>query len=195
MKKILLTLTVIAGLTVTANAQTEKGKIMVGGLIEFQNSKIKDLDYKVNRFSINPTAGYFISDNWALGTSIGYTWDKSDNGQNYGSEKDEFQVAPFVRKYTVNGPVRFFAQLSIPMAWGTETTKSNNVEVKNKIENYGIELAPGIAYFPTSKIGVELKVRGLYYKYRNNKTKDEARTDFGLHANSLAPTLGVQFYF
>ncbi|MDM1293138.1 porin family protein [Sphingobacterium sp. N143] len=195
MKKVLLTLTAIAGLTVAANAQTEKGKIMVGGQIGFETSKVKDTDIKANSFSINPTVGYFVSDNWAVGTGIGYNWNKTESDKDNSIKVDAFQVSPFVRKYTANGPVRFFAQLSVPMAWGTETSTTNNVEAKEKFERYGVELAPGLAYFPTSKIGIELKVRGLYYNYNKNKTADVSTNTFGLDANSLAPTLGVQFHF
>lgn len=195
MKKVLLTLTAIAGLTIAANAQTEQGKIMVGGQIGFETSKVKDTDHKDNSFSINPTVGYFISDNLAIGTGIGYNWSKSEGDKNNSIKFDAFQVSPFVRKYSANGPVRFFAQLSVPMAWGTQTVETSSIEKKNKFENYGVELAPGLAYFPTSKIGIELKVRGLYYNYSKNKTEDITTNTFGLNVNSLAPTLGVQFHF
>lgn len=195
MKKVLLTLTAVAGLTIAANAQTEKGKIMVGGQVGFETSKVKDTDDKNNSFSINPTVGYFVSDNWAVGTGIGYNWSKNESDKENSVKVDAFQVAPFVRKYSANGPLRFFAQLSVPMSWGKNTVEEANVESESKFENYGVELAPGLAYFPTNKIGIELKVRGLYYNYNKNKTADISTNTFGLDANSLAPTLGVQFHF
>jgi len=133
MKKVLLTLTAIAGLTIAANAQTEKGKIMVGGQVGFETSKVKDIDLKNNSFSINPTVGYFVSDNWAVGTGVGYNWSKTESNKENSTKVDAFQVAPFVRKYTAEGPVRFFAQLSVPMAWGKTTVESNNVETKKQI--------------------------------------------------------------
>ena len=195
MKKVLLTLTAIAGLTIAAQAQTEQGKIMVGGQVGFQTSKVKDTDFKDNSFSINPTVGYFVSDNLAIGTGIGYNWSKDESVMDLSTKRDAFQVSPFVRKYSANGPLRFFAQLSVPMSWGKTTVETNNVKAESKFENYGVELAPGLAYFPTSKVGIELKVRGLYYNYNNNKTADRSTNTFGLDANSLAPTLGVQFLF
>ncbi|WP_312192247.1 outer membrane beta-barrel protein [Sphingobacterium sp.] len=194
MKKILLTLTAVAGLTIAANAQTEQGKIMVGGQIGFETSKVKDTDFKNNSFSINPTVGYFVSDNLAIGTGVGYDWSKNETTDN-STKRDAFKVSPFVRKYSANGPLRFFAQLSVPMSWGKTTVETNNVKAESKFENYGVELAPGLAYFPTSKIGIELKVRGLYYNYNKDKTNDVAENTFGLNVNSLAPTLGVQFHF
>src|SRR5690606_24554239 len=108
-----------------------------------------------------------------------------------------FTVAPYSRLYSANGPVRFFGQLSVPMGWGS--MKVNDDKVAN-VSSYGVELAPGVAYFPTSNIGLEFKVRGLYYNSNNvEPTADGASkttvNTFGLDANSLAPTIGVQFYF
>ncbi len=195
MKKTLLTLAAIAGLTIAANAQTEQGKFIVGGQVGFQTSKVKDTDVKNNSFSINPTVGYFVSDNIAVGTGIGYSWAKQETNADNSVKTDAFQVSPFVRSYSGNGPFKFFAQLSVPMEWGKTTTETSNSSSEAKFESYGVELAPGFAYFPTSKIGIELKVRGLYFNSYKYKDIDATVNTFGLDANSLAPTLGVQFHF
>jgi hypothetical protein len=195
MKKLFLTLTAISALTFAANAQTEKGKFIVGGQVGFSTEKIQDTKIKENSFSIMPQVGYFVADNFAIGTGIGYEWSKKETGLAE-EVNSAFKVAPYGRYYMGEGPIKFFGQLSAPMSWG-------NVEVNDvkthKVNNYGVELAPGFAYFPTSKIGIEFKVRGLYYNH--NQIKDEATNDkiktnsFGLDANSLAPTIGVQFHF
>src|SRR5690606_11034692 len=194
MKKLFLTLTAVAALTAASQAQTEKGKFIVGGQVGFETSKVKDTDNKNNSFSINPTVGYFVSDNWAVGTGVGYNWSKAETTADNSIKRDAFQVSPFVRNYIGNGQFRYFTQLSVPMSWGKTTTEVLSAETKSKFENYGVELAPGFAFFPTSKIGVEMKVRGLYFESNKNKTADVTTNKFGLDANSLAPTLGVQFY-
>jgi len=197
MKKLLLTLSAVAVLGLAANAQTEKGKFMVGGQVSFDGTKVKDTDIKTNSFSIVPNAGYFVADNIAVGTGIGYNWSKSEIDNLKETTNSSFVLAPFGRLYSKNdGPVKFFGQLSVPMSWGTleeEGTKTATTA------NYGVELAPGIAYFPTSNIGVEFKVRGLFY---NNSSVTEESTDtkvttdtYGLNVNSLAPTVGVTFHF
>lgn len=197
MKKLFLTLTAVAALTLASNAQTEQGKFLVGGQVGFNSSKIKDTDIKATGFSINPTVGYFVSDNWAVGTSVGYGWNKAETTKDASITTDAFQAAPFVRNYVGNGQFRFFSQLSVPMSWGKETAKLAAVETETKVNKYGVEIAPGFAFFPTSNIGIELKVRGLYYESRQDKAGDAKVTtnSFGLDANSLAPTLGVQFHF
>ena len=195
MKKLFLTLTAVAALTAALQAQTEKGKFIVGGQVGFESTKTKDTDNKANSFSINPTVGYFVSDNWAVGTGIGYNWSKTETSADNSLKTDAFKVAPFARNYVGNGQFKYFTQLSVPMTWGKATAETAGVEAESKFERYGAELAPGFAFFPTSKVGIELKVRGLYFESEKNKTADVTNTRFGLDANSLAPTLGVQFHF
>ena len=195
MKKILLTLTAVTALTFASQAQTEKGKFLVGGQVGFETSKVKDTDKKTNSFSINPTVGYFISDNWAVGTAVGYNWSKNEADKNNNTKTDAFNVAPFARNYIGNGQFRFFSQLSVPMQFGKTTVDKAGTETETKFQNIGVELAPGFAFFPSSRVGIELKVRGLYFESNKNKTADVTTTKFGLDADSFSPTLGVQFHF
>jgi len=195
MKKLFLTLTAVAALTFASQAQTEKGKFIVGGQLGFESSKIKDTDNKGNSFSINPTVGYFVSDNWVVGTGVGYNWAKAESSKEASVKVDAFKVAPFVRNYVGDGQFKFFSQLSVPMAWGKNTVTAAGTDVESKFENYGVEIAPGFAFFPTSKVGIELKVRGLYFESQKDKADNVTTNKFGLDANSLAPTLGVQFHF
>lgn len=190
MKKFYLTLAAVAALTFASKAQTEQGKFIVGGQVGFETSKTKKLDIKNNSFSINPTVGYFVSDNWAVGTGVGYSWSKTEEGPRE-VKVDAFEVAPFARNYMGSGQFRFFSQLTVPMAWG----KVSGGDHKSKFESYGVQLAPGFAFFPSSNIGVELKVKGLYFESSKDKSAGVTTNTFGLDANSLAPTLGVQFHF
>lgn len=193
MKNLFLTLSAVTALSLAANAQTEHGKFIVGGQVSFDHAKTKDTDIKSTGFSINPTVGYFVADNWAVGTGVGYDWSKNEGAQTV--KNQGFKLAPFVRNYVGEGQFKFFSQLSVPMTWGKETIETSAGDVKAKTQNIGVELAPGFAFFPTKNIGVELKVRGLYYENAKNKTTDVTTNKFGLDANSLAPTLGVQFHF
>lgn len=197
MKKLLLTLSAVAVLGLAANAQTEKGKFMLGGQVSYQGQSIKDSDAKSNEFSIIPNVGYFVADNIAVGTGIGYSWTENKNTTNTKNTNSSFVLAPFGRMYSNNeGPVKFFGQLTVPMAWGTQEVNGDKTATT---ANYGVELAPGVAYFPTSNLGIEFKVRGLFYN--NGSTTDEATdakttvNSYGLNVNSLAPTVGVTFHF
>lgn len=195
MKKLLLTLTAVSAIAFASHAQTEQGRTIVGGQLGLNTSSVKDSDDKSTNFSIAPEVGYFVSDNFALGLGVGYSWAKqesTDSEHTLGA----FTVAPFGRYYKGEGNVKFFGQLSVPMAWGTLKSDGDKT---GTTANYGVELAPGIAYFPTNKLAIEFKVRGLYYN--NGSVKDEidggkvTTNSFGLNADSFAPSVGVKFHF
>ncbi|MGK6353225.1 outer membrane beta-barrel protein [Parapedobacter sp. DT-150] len=197
MKKLFLTLSAAIAVTFAANAQTEKGKVILGGNVSYDYSKVKDADAETHSLGILPSVGFFVSDNVAVGTGLGYSYEENTGATGaFGSNKlNAFSVSPFARVYKGDGDFKFFGQLSVPMAWGT--AKEDDTKLGN-IESYGVELAPGFAYFPTSKIGVEFSVRGLYYQNASLKPEEGSNTttnSFGLNANSLAPRIGVQFYF
>src|SRR3546814_20997994 len=82
------------------------------------------------------------------------------------------------------------------MGWGT--SKADGDKVANT-QRYGVELAPGFAFFPTEKIGIEFSVRGLYYQNATGKSEihdtEVTTNSFGLDASSFAPRIGLQFSF
>lgn len=103
-------------------------------------------------------------------------------------------MAPYARYYAGKANVKFFGQLSIPMGWGTN--KSDGIKT-GTTERYGVALSPGFAFFPNSKIGIEFSVLGLHYEYSSDKPKSGTKVEvnqFGLDANSLKPSIGINFY-
>lgn len=194
MKKVLLTLTAAIAVTFAANAQTEKGKTILGGNVSYDHSSVKDVDGSEQSFSILPNVGVFVADNIAVGLGFGYSFLQEDDGTDK-SKIGAFQAAPFARLYKGDGNFKFFGQVSVPMAWGN--MKENDTKLGNTA-TYGVALAPGFAYFPTEKIGIEFSVRGLYYETTTLTPEAGDKftsSSFGLNANSLAPSIGIQFYF
>ncbi|MNK03562.1 hypothetical protein D3C87_214110 [compost metagenome] len=200
MKKLLLSLVAVSAFAFSTQAQTEKGKIMVGGSVGFSSEKVDGANKSDFSFNVVPSAGYFISDNFAIGTGVGYTYNKevSDLKLN-----EAFKVAPFGRYYVgLSDQFKFFGQLSVPMSFGTEKAldaDGNTGAKKGTTTDIGVNIAPGFAFFPTKRIGIEFSVNGL--GYNNNSFKDEltgikTKTNaFGLEADTFAPKLGVQFHF
>lgn len=200
MKKLLLSLVAVAGLAFTTQAQTEKGKIMLGGNVGISSSKVDGADKADFSFSIVPSVGYFISDNFAIGTGVGYTYNKevSDLTLN-----QAFKVAPFGRYYVgLSDQFKFFGQLSVPMSFGNDKAVAENGDTGAKTATtteIGVTLAPGFAFFPTKRIGIEFSVNGLGYNnssVENESTGNKVKTnEFGLDADTFTPKLGVQFHF
>jgi len=200
MKKLLLSLVAVAGLMYSANAQTEKGKFILGGNVGFNSTKVEGAAKSDVSFSIVPSAGYFVSNNFALGTGVGYTYDKQVSRLQL---NEAFVVAPFGRYYVgLSDQFKFFGQLSVPMAFGNNKVVDLDGNVGEKYASttsIGVNLAPGFAFFPTKRIGIEVSVSGLSYNnlnVKNELTGNEVTSNsFGLDADTFAPKLGVQFHF
>jgi len=206
MKKLLLSLIAVSALAFTTQAQTEKGKFMLGGNVEFNSTKENGASKSDTKFNIVPSVGYFISDNFAIGTGVGFGFAKNQEGTtalpNAATKTQEFVVAPFARYYKgINESFKFFGQLSVPMAFGNNkvTADGDNYAKVSKYNNVGVALSPGFAFFPSKKFGIEFSVQGI--SYNNDSVKDNNGTkiggsdkSFNIGANFFAPKIGVQFY-
>lgn len=217
MKK-LVTLAMLSAFALAANAQTEKGKIILGGSIGYSSSKYNsnNIDGKQTSFDLVPSVGYFVKDNLALGLGIGYsevTFTSNDRSEFLLYQKnktDYFIVSPFIRHYVnISDQFKFFGQLSVPMQWGNE---KNDVSNGNPTANYtpnsgyktssvGVSISPGMAYFPTKRIGIQLSVDGLSYFRNKSENKNQSsqpvnkNNTFNIGTNFFAPKIGIQFHF
>lgn len=200
MKKLLLSLVAVAVITFGANAQTEKGKIILGGNVGFNSKKVDGAAKADVNFSVVPSVGYFVGNNFAIGTGVGYNYNKSVSTSN---QNEAFEVAPFGRYYVnLTDQFKFFGQLSVPLAFGTYKEVNANGDTGAKLgttTSIGVNVAPGFAFFPNKKVGIEFSFNGLGYENLTSKaeaTGTKVKTNsFGLEANTFAPKLGVQFYF
>ena len=195
MRKLFLTMMTGLGFAVMANAQTDKGNVMLGGNAAYDYSKVVDVDGHTQQYTIMPQVGFFVQDNFALGLGVGYSGSTEENAMDIKSTVGEFAVSPFARLYKGEGPVKFFGQLSVPMGWGTSKVDGDKT---GTTERYGAAVSPGIAFFPTERLGIELSVKGLYYEHTAIKPEagpSAKANEFGLNVNSLLPTVGVNFFF
>lgn len=201
MKKLLLSLVAVAGLAFTTQAQTEKGKFIVGGNVGFNSTKVEGADKADFNFSIVPSAGYFVSDNFALGTGVGYLYNKSVSGSTL---TESIEVAPFGRYYVgLSDQFKFFGQLSVPMSFGNikdvDDVTGDVGDKRATTTAISVKLSPGFAFFPTKRVGIEVSLDGLGYHSLTEKDSDtgvKATADsFGLNVNTVMPKLGVMFHF
>lgn len=183
-------------MTATAvQAQTEKGKWMVGGNASYDLEKVQDVDGNKQSYAIQPTVGFFIQDNLALGLGLGYAGNFEKSSTGLETTSGEFTLMPFARMYKGDGNFKFFSQLGVPMAWGTDKVDGDKI---NTTESYGVAISPGVAYFPTERLGIEFSVKGLYYEYSSVKPEGGSKVglnQFGLNANSFSPSIGITFAF
>lgn len=200
MKKLLLSIVAVAAFAFTTQAQTEKGTWMLGGNVGFNSTKVSGAKKSDVSFSVVPSVGYFVSNNFAIGTGVGYKYDKAVSDKNL---TQSFEVAPFGRYYVgLSDQFKFFGQLSVPMSFGNLKALDADGNKGAKLgtsTNIGVTVAPGFAFFPTKHIGIEVSVNGLEYAHTQFKAEGTgakaSANSFGLDANTFAPKLGVMFHF
>jgi len=135
MKKILLIAAFMVAGFISANAQTEKGTLLLGGDISFQTSDGNSL------FTAKPAVGYFIANNFAIGGQ--FTLFASDGFTSWA-------IGPFIRAYFAGSEKgKFYGQLGLNVGGASGT----NTEV-------GAGIAAGYAIFLNRSIAIDL---GLSY--------------------------------
>lgn len=156
MKKVYLSLVALLGISVAANAQLEKGNVLVGG--DIANFSIGLEKGAVTNINLLPKAAWFVNNNFAVGAYVNFGLiTAKDQGSivNYG-------IGPLARYY-VNDPKvnilnhgRFFVEGTAGIGGVSVSDGGGNTN------GLDLGIGPGYAYFITPNIGLEtlLKLNG-----------------------------------
>lgn len=202
MKKLFLLSTAIL-FTVAAQAQTDRGSFLIGGQVNYSSIKSDAENAKATEtFNIIPNVGYFVADNIAVGTGIGYQYAQVPGER---AVKDQaFLVSPFGRYYVgEDSRFKFFGQLSVPLGFGSvrEALDGGDFEKVGSSTTIGVNLSPGFAFFPTSRVGIEFALNGISYESKtvkdseDNEMKGYGSEAFSVGTDFFAPRIGIQFHF
>lgn len=206
MKKIILSILAVTAFG-TANAQEAtstdggfaKGDLFISGAFTLSSSKTGD--FKENFFEVAPRVGYFVTENIAIGASIGYQSNKLDFdgedvantglglgafGRYYFTPANKFSLfAEFGFDYTSfdNEYFIFDGELEVP---------GSSIESKE----IGIGLGFGMNYFVSSNFSIEAGVGVLGYTSNDNGGDGAEKTNtLSLGGDWRAVTFGVNYKF
>lgn len=201
MKKVLLSAIAVMAFGF-ANAQEDsttgfaKGDLFMSGSFGYSSTKTGDV--KSNQFSIAPKAGYFVTNNIAVGGQLGYLSGTDTNIDGLGNEVDTdssiFTVGAFGRYYFT--PARnfsFFGHLGFDYA--TLKSETEGVEGENKADGFQIALAPGISYFVSDHIALEATFGTLGYSTYEQDGAEDSTDSFELSADLTNITFGILYKF
>ncbi|KLT63585.1 hypothetical protein [Pedobacter sp. BMA] len=156
MKKFLATVIIAATTVFAANAQIQKGNVLVGGNLSNINLGLDDP--KIFSVDITPKAAWFIQDNVALGAYVNFGLETAKNSNTTTS----YGVGALGRYYAgkdteVLRHGRFFAEATAGIG-GVNVSKGGG-----NTNGLNLSVGPGFAYFVTPNIGLEtlLKYNGL----------------------------------
>ena len=204
MKKIILTAVALLAFGF-ANAQEEekgnggfaKGDVFVSGAVTL--SSAKKGDFKANAFEIAPKVGYFVTENIAVGASVGFQSLKFDNGA-ADATNSGLGLGAFGRYYfTPADKFSLFAELGFDYTSFDEefdaedgTVYSGSIESKE----VGFGLGAGMNYFVSSNFSIEAGVAVLGYSSNDNGGNGADKTNtFSFGGDWRAVTFGVNYKF
>lgn len=184
----------------TVTLQTKKGSFLAGGSVLYNKETTL-----AKTFNFSPKVGYFIADNLAIGLGLNY---KSDKQWGIGSARQTPQqdigygLSAFGRYYIdiING-LKFFGELKLNGTTGKvkRINDEGNTDLNlYKYNQYTAGLAPGFAFFPGSRLSIDLSLILIGYQHRtirdaNIKVYDSSDFRFGL--DTITPEIGINFHF
>jgi outer membrane protein len=194
MKNFILIFVLAVVTAVTSFAQTTQGSLTFGGGLRYTTSKNDyDGDQKNTDISFQPSAGYFVADNLAIGVTLSINSNKVDYG-NTDNTTNQFLAGPFARYYKFTSNEKFAFTGEAGFLFGSSKTKySGGTEIKGN--SFDFYIAPGFTYFFSEKWGLDFQLRGITYSSNNpNKDSDIKSSSFSFGLQSFSPSLGFRFY-
>jgi hypothetical protein len=164
-----------------AHAQTTpltKGRGLLSGSIGYRSDKYFGRESQ-DIFNFAPTVGYFVADNLALG--INGNLQALGGNANY-FDQTIYSVGPFARYYRFVGGSDKFALYGQGSLGYTHYSAGPNLGY--------VSIAPGLAFFPIPRFGLEASLRGLSY---SSDFDDSHSIDFGFSLQNIQ--LGAAYYF
>lgn len=184
MKRLLLTLAVVFGLTTGISAQS--GKVWIGGSIGLNTSKVKDGE-KLTNFNITPEAGYMLSDDWGIGLKMGYAHKEYEEAGNK-AKSDGFTVNPFARYSFLKGDI---GGLFVDGGVGYSYSKIKSTDTK--VHDMEIGFRPGVAINVSDRLALTGKFGFVGYQYE--KFGSKKTNSFGFDFDLSQIQLGLNFVF
>lgn len=158
---IVITITSIAG---------AKAQLYLGGSVEFWRNDNADM----TTVSVLPEVGYNINNQWAVGTTLGFSYQKVTGLSNY-----SFGIAPYARYMFRMG----IASLFVDQGFGIYKPKNHDLA-------FEIGLRPGLIVRLTDRFSLVGKFGFAGYQENYNVWGDKSK-DYGL---ILSNNLSFGFY-
>jgi hypothetical protein len=135
-------------------AQTEKGSKLLGGSASIQFND----PFSIN---LNPSAGIFVLDKLAVGSSISLSFSSNVN-----SRYTSVGIGPFARYYFGKSKVQYFVLADVGLYRNWYNFNYPGFEEKRTSSYFKPRLGVGAVYFITQQIGLESTLN--YQIYRNS---------------------------
>ncbi len=181
MRKLFILLLIIGLVSVEAIAQMQQGTWMVEGSAGLTRSRIifPDIEEKSSPssgYTLHPKAGFFLSDNLAVGISglFGSSWSKNkDYDSNIPGDFKRgtmlsYGGGVFLRKYAqISESLSFFAEVGSEFSWRKQKDYYNEPIGKRadlRRRTFSAQTILGLQYLISPKLGVHLQTNLIQYQ-------------------------------
>lgn len=193
MKKVILSVAAVfafgfASAQETTEGGFSKGDLFISGAVGFGSEKTGDL--KTNDFIVAPKAGYFVTNNIAVGLAVGFESSKVDSGI-ADAKNNTFTVGAFGRYYfTPASKFSIFGELGV-----NYNSYDNEFPTDSKGDGFGVAIAPGVNYFISKNFALEASFGILGFDTTKPDGGGEKTNsfDFGLDTRDIR--LGLIYKF
>ena len=185
--------------SIQVNAQTEKGRIQVGGgtklsflsnTNKYQNAGQKVGEDKTNSAGFDVFVNYFIVDDIFLGIGGAINSTKTTTRDAGGNAQEESKqtvltIGPYLGYYLpVEGPIKPYGLVTVSYAADNGSTDSRTYS--------GVMFGGGVglAYFLNQHISLELQV-----SYSNSTMTNKVNKDFKYQSSMINPELSFGLFF
>ena len=186
--------------SMSSYGQTSKGNYIVSGStgLQFLSSNTKNVydgqtqnELDTKTFSFNPSVGYFIIDNLAIGLSCNITSTKYEPNEDSYSKSASTLIAPTVMYYfPVDGKIRPFAQLGLGLQSVTNKVKGGYSEDKQTLDGLAVNVGGGVSYFVSKYVSID-----LYLSYTKSNLKDTDDEKFKIKQGTFGSNIGISVFF
>ncbi|WP_021192240.1 outer membrane beta-barrel protein [Sphingobacterium sp. B16(2022)] len=194
MKKLLLTLTAVAGLTFASQAQEfgfKKTDFIVEGNFSANTKNNKTAEKKENSFNFNPSVGYFVSDKVAVGLDFNFgnlkATDYSGTNDTY-NKSSNFGVGAYGRYYFLDLGSRFKTYAQLAAGYQQRTGEVNNGTTTTdipKVKGFGAGAGLGMNYFVTENIAINFGLTDLLSFGTAKEDGGKSSNEFNANINSF----------
>ncbi len=193
-------LLIILGIIVSqvAYSQIGAGNLMVGGALEISTNDNQ------NSFTLSPTGYYFVSDQFAIGGSIGFNTNRNNPGEDDYTRNNSVGIMPSARYFwSLSEQFYVYGQGSVGLTFGSGKTYvgSTSTDTYNSTD-LSIGIGTGLMYVISSKVGIDLGLNLVRFGSQSVTTpvfgggdQTNSSSSFRMGLDTFSPSLGLYYIF
>lgn len=182
---------ILLSFTLSATAQIESGSKFINGTVRL--TLVGANENVQTAFAFNPTLGYFINDNTAVGGSLGIISQSSGNN----SRSTTISLSPFIRRYfsIVDNTFYLFLDGTFGLSYGNSAVGFGDFSSTTDAFSVSLSASPGFVFFPAERWSLDFTLTGVALSFYGIGSEGGTTTLFTLGATTFSPSLGFSYYF